>query len=166
MLCCCVMSVVYRCFLLLLLLFCFLSVFSCACWCALPSKRHGARSRVRDVSHRRQHCCAMIEDLACCGFNLRLAAFCSSVESGAVLCCAAAAAIRVACVCFHRGHQKRCFIATKCSRSLRTNNKVRTSKYVLGKKSVRVLIFRKAIYHVAGRYVQNKAFSCFTFKTR
>ena len=79
MLCCCVMSVVYRCFLLLLLLFCFLSVFSCACWCALPSKRHGARSRVRDVSHRRQHCCARIEDRSYYGVKLHLAACCSWV---------------------------------------------------------------------------------------
>ena len=52
-----------------------------------------------------------------------LAAYCSWVErwddggeSCAVLLCCAAAAVRVACVCFHRGHQKRCFIGRKCSR--------------------------------------------------
>ena len=43
----------------------------------------------------------------------------------AVLCCTAAA-VRAACVCFHRGHQKRCFFARKCSRILRTNNKICT----------------------------------------
>ena len=50
---------------------------------------------MRDAAHRRQHCCAIIEDLACSGFNLHLAAFCSWVdrwddggESCAVLCCA------------------------------------------------------------------------------
>ena len=35
---------------------------------------------MRDAAHRRQHCCAIIEDLACYGFNLHLAAFCSWVE--------------------------------------------------------------------------------------
>ena len=50
---------------LLLLLLCFcMSMFACACWCALSSKRHGARSRVRNASHRRQHCCASNEDRA------------------------------------------------------------------------------------------------------
>ena len=61
--------------LLLLLLY----IFVCACWCALSSKRHGARSRVRDASHRRQHCCARIEDRAYCGVKLHLAACCSWV---------------------------------------------------------------------------------------
>ena len=109
---------------------------------------------MRDAVHRRQHYCAIIEDLACSGFNLHLAAFCSWVErwddggeSCAVLLCCAAAAVRVACVCFHRGHQKRCFIARKCSRILPINK-----KYVLGQKSAQVLILGKAIYH-AGRYV-------------
>ena len=52
---------------------------ACACWCALSSKRHGARSRVRDASHRRQHCCASIEDRAYCGVKLHLTACCSWV---------------------------------------------------------------------------------------
>ena len=65
--------------LLLLLLFCCLSMFTCARWCALSSKRHGARSRVRDASHRRQHCCARIEDRAHCGVKLHLEACCSWV---------------------------------------------------------------------------------------
>ena len=61
-LCCC-------CFVLLV------SIYVCACWCARSSQRHGARSPVRDAAHRRQHCCAIIEDLACSGFNLHLAAY-------------------------------------------------------------------------------------------
>ena len=51
---------------------------------------------MRDAAHRRQHCCAIIEDMACSEFNLRLVAYCSWVErwddggeSCAVrLCCA------------------------------------------------------------------------------
>ena len=35
---------------------------------------------MQDAAHRRQHCCAIIEDLACSGFNLYLAAYCSWVE--------------------------------------------------------------------------------------
>ena len=56
-----------------------LFVYACACWCALSSKMHGARSRVRDASHRRQHCCVRIEDRAYCGVKLHLAACCSWV---------------------------------------------------------------------------------------
>ena len=63
----------------LLLLFCCLSMFAFACWCALTSKRHGARSRVRDASHRRQHCCANIEGRAYCGVKLHLEACCNRV---------------------------------------------------------------------------------------
>ena len=87
---------------------------------------------MRDAAHRRQHCCANINDLACSGFNLHLAAvgmmavravvYCCAVLCCAVLCCPATA-VGVACVCFHRGHQKRCFITRKCSRILRTKNK-------------------------------------------
>ena len=77
LLCCCVMSVVVVVVVVavavaVILLF----VYACACWCALSSKMHGARSRVRDASHRRQHCCASIEDRACCGVKLHLAACC------------------------------------------------------------------------------------------
>ena len=54
-------------------------MFTCACWCALPSKRPGARSRVRDASHRRQRCCARVEDGAYCGVKLHLAGCCSWV---------------------------------------------------------------------------------------
>ena len=92
---------------LLLLLFCFclcLSMLACVSWCARSSWRHGARSPVRDATHRRQHCCATIEDLTCSGFNLHLliAAFCGWVElrdaggeSCAVLCCCC----RSCCLC-------------------------------------------------------------------
>ena len=52
---------------------------------------------MRNVAHRRQNCCAIIEDLAFSGFNVHLAAFRSWVEcwdyggeSGAVLLCCAA----------------------------------------------------------------------------
>ena len=38
----------------------------------LSSKKHGTRSRARDASHRRQHCCASIEDRAYCGVKLNL----------------------------------------------------------------------------------------------
>ena len=124
-------------FLFLLLCFCFcLYMFACACWCTRSSYRCGARSPVQDAAHRRQQCCSIIEDKACSGFNLHLTAFCSWVERWgddgesyavplccAVLCCACAA-VRVACLCFHRGHQKRCLIARKCSRILRTNNNI------------------------------------------
>ena len=41
------------------------------CCCAM---RPGARSRERDASHRRQHCCASIQDRAYCGFKLDLVA--------------------------------------------------------------------------------------------
>ena len=60
--------------LLLLLLFSRLSVFACACWCALSPKRPGARSRGRDASQRRQHCWASIQDRAYCGAKLHPAA--------------------------------------------------------------------------------------------
>ena len=51
---------------------------------------------MRDAAQRRQQCCAILEGLACSGFNLHLATFCSWVErwddggeSCAVrLCCA------------------------------------------------------------------------------
>ena len=95
-------------------------------------------TRVRDAANRRQHCRAIIEDLACSGFNLHLAAYVVGLSVGmmvvravlyccAVLCCAvlccAAAAVRVACACFHRGYQKRCFMFY-CQKVLqRTNNK-------------------------------------------
>ena len=69
LLCCCVMSVVVVVVVAVVLL----SIFACACWCALSSKRPGARSRGRDASHRRQHCCASSEDRACCGVKLHLA---------------------------------------------------------------------------------------------
>ena len=125
-------------------------------------------TRVRDAANRRQHCRAIIEDLACSGFNLHLAAYvvglsvgmmvvravlyCCAVLCCAVLCCAVLRCavlllpFRVACVFFHRGHQKRCLIARKCSRILPTNKKICT-----GKKCAQVLIWVKAIYH-AGRY--------------
>ena len=61
------------------------------------------------------------------------------------LCCTA---VRVACVYFHRGHQKRCFIARKCSRILQTNNK----KCTWSKKVPKCFILGKATYHT-GRYV-------------
>ena len=51
---------------------------------------------MRDAAHRRHHWCAITEDLACSGFNLHPAAFCSWVERGdaggescaVLLCCA------------------------------------------------------------------------------
>ena len=80
----------------LLLLLCCVSVFACACWCALSSKRHGSRPRGRDSPHRRKHYCASIQDRAYCGVELHLTACCSWVRRwddgslGAVLllrCC-------------------------------------------------------------------------------
>ena len=53
---------------------CCLSAFACACWCALSPKRPGARSCVREASHRRQYCCASTEDRPYCGVKLHLAA--------------------------------------------------------------------------------------------
>ena len=35
---------------------------------------------MRDAARRYQHCCAIVEDLACSGFNLHRAAFCNWVE--------------------------------------------------------------------------------------
>ena len=63
--------------------------------CSVIVEACGARSRVRDASHRRQHCCASIEDRACCGVKLHLAACCSWVGrwdgglGAAYYCCAA-----------------------------------------------------------------------------
>ena len=54
-------------------------MFACACWCAPSSEKHGARSRVRDSSHRCQHCCASSEDRPHCGVKLHQAACCSWV---------------------------------------------------------------------------------------
>ena len=109
---------------------------------------------MRGAAHRRKPYCDVIEDLACSGFNVHLAAFCSWVErwddggeSCAVLLCCAAAAVRVSCVCFHRGHQQRYFIARKCSRFL-----TKKVKYVFGKKKCLSDFLGKVIYH-AGRYV-------------
>ena len=77
-------------------LLCCMSVFRCRCCCcccccccfvvclclrvlvcSVIVEACGARSRVRDASHRRPHCCASIEDRACCGVKLHLAACCS-----------------------------------------------------------------------------------------
>ena len=51
---------------------------------------------MQDATHRRRYCCAIVEDLACSGFNLHLAAFSNwlgrwddGVESCAVLLCCA-----------------------------------------------------------------------------
>ena len=94
LLCCCVMSVVVVVVAAVAVVLLF--VYACACWCALSSKRGGARSRVRDASHRRQHCRPRIEDRAYCGVKLHLVACCSWVgrwddgDLGAVLllrCC-------------------------------------------------------------------------------
>ena len=92
---------------------------------------------MRDAAHRRQHCRANINDPACSGFNLHLAAvgmmavravvYCCAVLCCAVLCCAllccAVLLLPFVLLVYARGHQKRCFITRKCSRILRTNNK-------------------------------------------
>ena len=67
-------------------------------------------------------------------------------ESCAVLCCAAA--VRVACVCFHRGNKKNVVLLPESA----PESYQRIKKYVLGKKSAQVIVLGKAIYH-AGRYV-------------
>ena len=81
------------------------------------------------------------------GFNLHLAAFCSWVErwddsgeSCAVLMCCAVMLLPFVLLVYAstRGHQRRCFIARKCPRILRT-----IIKYVFGKKSAQVLILGK-----------------------
>ena len=99
-------------------------------------------ARVGVLRHRREGCrppastcCAVIEDLSL----LRVQA----TPGTAVLSCAAA--VCAACVSFYLGHQKRCFIARKCSETYE-----QVIKYVLGHKSSQVLILGKAVYH-AGR---------------
>ena len=88
-------------------------MFAFACWlCSVIVEACDARSRVRDASHRRQHCCASIEDRAYCGVKLHLAACCSLVGRwddgglGAVLllrCCVLfVVAVVVAVVLFLR----------------------------------------------------------------
>ena len=79
LLCCSVMSVVVVVVVVVSVSVVLLFVYACASWCALSSKMHGARSRVRDAFHRRQHCWARIEDRAYCGVKLHLAACCSLV---------------------------------------------------------------------------------------
>ena len=80
LLCCCVMFVVVV--FVVAVAVCCVSVFACACWCALSSKRHGARPRGRDSSHRRQRCCASSQDRAYCGVELHLVACCNWVRRG------------------------------------------------------------------------------------
>ena len=70
LLCCCVMSVVVvvvAVAVVLLFVYVWLRVLG-----SLSSKRSCARPRGRDASHRRQHCCARIEDRAYCGVKLHL----------------------------------------------------------------------------------------------
>ena len=90
---------------------------------------------MRDAAHRRQHCCAIFEDLACSGFNLHLAAYCSWVErwddggeSCAVLLCWAVLCYRSCYLCTlpPRSPKTLFFIARKCSRILHTNTKICT----------------------------------------
>ena len=70
-----------------------------------------------------------------------------------MLCCAAAA-VHVASVCFHRGHQKRVLLPESTPEYYE-----QIISYVLGQKRVQMLVLGKAIYH-AGRYVKDKALSC------
>ena len=100
-----------------------------------------------------------IEDLACSGFNLHLAAFCSWVErwddSGescavllccAVLCCAAAAAaVRVACVCFTEVTKNVVLLPKSAPESYE-----QTIKYVLGKKEGPKCLFWEKPYITLG----------------
>ena len=76
----------------------FLFVYVClrVLMCSVIVGACGARSRVRDASHRRQHCGASIEDRGCCGVKLHLAACRSWVGrwddgglGAAYYCCAA-----------------------------------------------------------------------------
>ena len=51
---CCLLFVVAVVVFADVLFFLCLSIFVCACWCARSSYRHGTRSSVRYVAHRRQ----------------------------------------------------------------------------------------------------------------
>ena len=109
-----------------------------------------------DAAHRRQHCCAIIEDLACSGFNLHLAAFCSWVERwgdgggscAVLLCCAVLLLPFVLLVYASTEVTKNVVLLPESA----PESYEQILRYVLGQKSAQVLILGKAIYH-AGRYV-------------
>ena len=142
--CCCAAVCWLSLPLLLLLLFCF-----CLCLCLL--------ARVGVLGHRRGtapgHPCGMPPTGANIAVLLlktwlapdstytwqpsvvRLSVGMMAVRAVLYCCrCYAAAAVRVACVCFHRGYHQRCCVARKCSTFFR-----KIKKYVLGKESAQVL---------------------------
>ena len=117
---------------------------------------HGARSPVRDVAHRRQHCCAIIEDLACSGLNLHLTAFCSwferwdgGGESWHVPLCYAVLLLPFVLLAYASTEVPKNVVILPESAP---ESYKQIIEYVLGQKTAHVFILGKALYH-AGRYV-------------
>ena len=118
---------------------------------------------MRDAAHRRQQCYSIIEDLACSGFNLHLAAFCSWVERWddggeiytVLLCCAVLLLLFVLLVYASTEVTENVVLLPESA----PESYEQIIKYELGKKCAQVLILGKAIYH-GGRSVENEALSC------
>ena len=114
---------------------------------------------MRDAAHRRQHCCAIIEELTCSGFNPHLAAFCSWVERwddggescAVLLCCAVLLLMFVLLVYASTEVTENVVLLPESA----PESYEQITKYVpLGKKSAQVLISGKAIpVYRAGRDV-------------
>ena len=103
---------------------------------------------MRDAAHRRQHCCAIIEDLACSGFNIHLAAFCSWVEcwddggeSFAVLPCCAVLLLPFVLLAYTSTEVTKNVVLLPESAPESYEQLIR---YVLGQKNAQVLILGKA----------------------
>ena len=125
--------------------------------------RHGTRSPLCYAAHRRQHRCSIIEKLACSGFNVHLAAFCSWVgrwDDGGqscdeLLCCAVLLLPFVLPVYASTEVTKKVVLLSESAAEFCEQ----IIKCVFGKTSAQVLILGKTIYH-ARRYIYNKAQAC------
>ena len=127
---------------------------------------------MRDAAHRRQHGCAIIEDLACSGFNLHLAASCIWVDrwdycgESCAVCCAVLCCAVLCCAVLLLPFVLLVYAPTKVTKNVvllpksATESSEQIMQYILDKKSAQVLILGKAIYD-AGPYVYKKPYRVF-----
>ena len=102
---------------------------------------------MRDAAHRRQHCCAIIEDMACSEFNLRLVAYCSWVErwddggeSCAVRLCCAVLLLPFVLLVYESNEVTKNFVLLPVSPPESFEQII---QFILGNKSAQVLILGK-----------------------
>ena len=105
---------------------------------------------MRDAVHRRQHYCAIIEDLACSGFNLHPAVTVVGLSVGmmavrAVLCCAVLLPFVLLVYASTEVTKNGVVLPESAPESYE-----QIIKYVLGKKLSKCLLWKKNIHH-AGR---------------